>query len=287
MIKKIEEGILPSEEEWSNYIDNLKKKTKESSLKELESVFTEAIKKRGKNNIAVLFSGGVDSTFIAFLLKKFHFDPLCICVGLKDSPDILVAKKAAEELNLNLIFKEFSDDEALKLFKETAKLYKNPSTLDVGVGSVVFAGIELGAKKGITTFFTGLGSEEIFAGYQRHELSDNIQEECWKGLKTMYKRDFLRDFPIAKFFNVNFALPFLDEKVILSAMGISAEEKLNKELKKLPIRNVASKLGLPDEFAFRKKKAAQYGSSFDKLLRRFARNKSIKKEEFVSSLILD
>jgi asparagine synthetase B (glutamine-hydrolysing) len=170
------------------------------------------------------------------------------------------------------------------LFKKTAKLYKNPSTLDIGVGSVIFAGVELGIKRDIKVFFTGLGSEEIFAGYQRHELSKDIQEECWKGLKTMFKRDFLRDFSIAEYFNISLRLPFLDEAVILSAMGIPEKDKIKGDMKKIPIRKVAIKEGLPEEFALRKKKAAQYGSGFDKLLRKLARNAKIDKLDFIKSL---
>jgi asparagine synthetase B (glutamine-hydrolysing) len=285
MIDLIESGVLPKEREWSDYIDFLREKVVSSDIKILDSVFSDAIKKRvNKEKVGVLFSGGVDSVVIAFLLKKFGFDFVCFSVGLKDCPDLLFSKIVAERLNFNFVSKEFSEKEALELFKKTAKLYKNPSTLDIGVGSVIFAGVELGIKRDIKVFFTGLGSEEIFAGYQRHELSKDIQEECWKGLKTMFKRDFLRDFSIAEYFNISLRLPFLDEAVILSAMGIPEKDKIKGDMKKIPIRKVAIKEGLPEEFALRKKKAAQYGSGFDKLLRKLARNAKIDKLDFIKSL---
>jgi len=40
---------------------------------------------------------------------------------------------------------------------------------------------------------SGLGSEEIFAGYQRHKEALNINKECLHGLRMMYERDLYRD----------------------------------------------------------------------------------------------
>jgi asparagine synthetase B (glutamine-hydrolysing) len=86
--------------------------------------------------------------------------------------------------------------------------------VNVGVGSVEVAALKMAKKDGCQVVFGGIGSEEIFAGYQRHKEADNKQEECWNGLLGMHKRDLQRDFKIFSSFNIIAATPFLDENLI-------------------------------------------------------------------------
>jgi asparagine synthase (glutamine-hydrolysing) len=133
--------------------------------------------------------------------------------------------------------------------------------------------------------FSGLGSEEIFAGYQRHELSKDINNECWNGLKTTYERDFKRDFAIANHEKVGFLTPYLDKDLIVSAMSVSGKLKIKSGYKKHILRKAALNIGLKKEYAFRPKKAAQYGSNFDKAISRIAKSKGFRyKKEYLDFL---
>ena len=209
MIEKIESGILLSEKEWINHIESLRKKVTNSNINKLKIILEDAVKKRIKNEpLGLLYSGGIDSVLLAVILKKLKANFFCFCVGIKNSPDVIAAKKSAELLGLNLIVKEFEEKEVFDIFKKTVKLYKAPSAIDIAIGSVIFSAIQLGKKFGIKTFFTGLGAEDLFAGYHKYRSAKDINKECWNGLKTTYERDFLRDFPVARFFKVNFARDF-------------------------------------------------------------------------------
>ena len=128
-----------------------------------------------------------------------------------------------------------------------------------------------------------MGSEEIFAGYERHNQAENIQEECWQGLKLMWSRDLVRDFNLAKELNIKIKTPFLDKELIEYAMKLPAEWKIVREKKKVILREVAEEfLG---EFAWRKKKAAQYGSCFDKAIAKLAKKNGFKlKKDWLDSL---
>ena len=143
------------------------------------------------------------------------------------------------------------------------------------------------AKKGnIKHLFSGLGSEEVFAGYQRHKDAENKQAECWKGLFSMYERDLLRDVAIAKNEKITFSTPFLDKELIGVAMKISDKLKIGDKNAKIILRETAEELGLPKEIAWRKKKAAQYGSKFDRAILRLARRNGFKyKKDYLNSLI--
>jgi asparagine synthase (glutamine-hydrolysing) len=129
--------------------------------------------------------------------------------------------------------------------------------------------------------FSGLGSEEIFAGYQRHEQARNVNRECLQGLSMMWERDTYRDYTLSKHFKIKLKLPFLDDKLVRYALNIPGKHKINKEYKKIILRKIAEQIGVQKNVAWRKKKAAQYGSQSDKVLERLSKNKGLTKTDYL------
>jgi len=292
----LEKNELAPQEDWIKVIENLKTKeiieNKEEAKTILKEKFVQAIKSRLQTKkFGIFFSGGVDSSFIAAICKSLDKDFVCYAVGFQDDEtkepeDIIEAQKVAKKLNLNLKYNIYNLEEAETIIKKTVKILKKVNKTDVvniGVGAVVLAATELGQEDNINYFFSGLGSEEIFAGYERHNQAENIQEECWQGLKLMWSRDLVRDFNLAKELNIKIKTPFLDKELIEYAMKLPAEWKIVREKKKVILREVAEEfLG---EFAWRKKKAAQYGSCFDKAIAKLAKKNGFKlKKDWLDSL---
>ncbi len=263
---------LVSEKKWIKKIVELEKASKRSTKKKVEKALIEAVKKSiPKKKFGVLLSGGVDSCLIALLCQQAGAKFNCYTVGMPDSPDIDWAKAFAKRFKMPIKVKTFDLDEVEKQFKKAKKALKHVDILSVGVGAVLLSAIELGKKNKVKDFFAGLGSEEIFAGYHHHEESKDPHAECWKRLKSCWKRDLRRDSDIAAAAKVNLMAPFLDEDLIKEAMGISIKRKINKKEKKVILREIAQDLGLPKKYAWRSKKAAQYGSWFDKAMMKLAR----------------
>ena len=78
----------------------------------------------------------------------------------------------------------------------------------------------------------------------------------------------------------------MDENLIKTAMTIHPMYKLSKDDKKIILREVAEDLGLEKEFAWRKKKAAQYGSNFIKGIDKLAKKHNFStKKEYLRSLL--
>jgi len=240
----------------------------------------------------ILFSGGVDSSVLAILCKKLGIDYYCYCVGFKDKntkipEDIEVAKKIAEQYELKIKTKLYDLKQAEQIIEKTALVLKNTEAFDVvniGVGAVEYAGMQLAKKDKCEIILSGLGSEEIFAGYQRHEKASDKEEECWKGLLMMYKRDLIRETLLPKAFNLETYAPFLDFDIIRIAMQISIKAKISKKQNKIVIRKIAKKLGLK-EFAKRKKKAAQYGSRFNNAIMKLSDKKGFKyAKDYINSI---
>ncbi|MBI2649856.1 asparagine synthetase B [Candidatus Woesearchaeota archaeon] len=294
----VKEGRLIPENLWiklisslENNFDNLET-NKERAKRELAEAIVNSVKKRIASKSGVLFSGGVDSSLIAFILKKLNCSFTCYTVGTESSDDIAWAKKAADEYQFNFKYKIIVLDELEIILKNVVKLLNDADIVKVSVGSVLYAAGKLALLDGNNILFGGLGSEEIFAGYQRHEsaLQSNdfeaLHKECWNGLKNMWSRDLTRDFTIAKHLGLDLRAPFLDKELIKTAMNIHPMFKLDKENKKIILREAAEFIGLKKDFAWRKKQAAQYGSNFVNGIEKLAKKNGFKlKRDYLQSLL--
>ena len=293
----VSDGKLISEKELADFIGSIEtdfdslETNKERAKRVLKEKINEAIKKNRTERFGVLFSGGIDSSLIALIAKKLGYNFTCYSVGLENAKDIEFAKKVADELGFKLKIRIVSLEELEEIIKKVVKILNEPDFMKVGVGSVTYAASLLAKDGGINTVFTGLGSEELFAGYQRHADAlvkgfEDVHSSCFEGLKAMWKRDFVRDFSITKAIGVDVKLPFLDEEVIKTAISIHPMHKIDTDFKKIILREAAEELGLPKEFAWRKKLAAQYGSRFDKAIEKLAKKAGFKyKKEYLQSLL--
>ena len=72
-------------------------------------------------------------------------------------------------------------------------LIEDSNVVKVGVALTFYAACEQAKKDGCKVIFSGLGSEEIFAGYKRHKDSFDINKECLSGVLKIYERDLYRD----------------------------------------------------------------------------------------------
>ena len=255
---------------------------------ELKKLLSEAIKKRiPERKFGILFSGGIDSTFIAMVYKEIGFDFTCYTAGLeeeglKEAEDLVYAEKVSKELGLKLKVRKIKLNEVEKYLKIIEPLIESSDVTKVGVALPFYLACEQAAKDGVKVIFSGLGSEEIFAGYERHGKSSDVNKECLSGLLKMYERDLYRDDVVTMFHNIELRVPFLDKKLVDFALKIPAKFKISDEHKKIILREIAEEMGLKKEFAWRKKRAAQYGSNFDKAIGKLAKKNKSNKAEYLN-----
>jgi len=284
-----------NEKKWKDFISQFSikplKKDHKDILKELQLLVINSIKKDiPDEKFGILFSGGVDSTLIAKVCKSEKKNFICYTAALKEkglteAEDLIYAKKAAKKLNLKLKVKTINLDQTEQYIKKILKILKEPNVVKVGVALPFYTAYELAKKDKINILFSGLGSEELFAGYERHEKAKNINKECFNGLLNMYERDIDRDLKIAKAQNITLKVPYLEKELIQYSLRIPAKYKINKTHKKVILREVAENLKL-GKFAWRKKKAAQYGSKFDRAIQKLAKRNGFKyKKDYLNSLL--
>ncbi|MEK6874447.1 MAG: asparagine synthase-related protein [Nanoarchaeota archaeon] len=271
---------LISKIDWEVLVDRLQKETMPSGKEQLKEALARAVEDRVPlGECGLLFSGGVDSSLIALLLKANHADLRSYTVGVDGSEDVVVSAMVAKDLNLRHTLRVLTDDDLHQVLIKVKKIFKdsllqthpNLSVL-LGVAAVEYAALESASHNKAKIFFGGLGAEEIFAGYHRHAKALDVNKECWNGLRNiLWERDLQRDVLLANHFGVAFVTPFLDEDVIKAAMGLGGEQKIRGLDKKVILREIAQEFGLEYDIAWRKKKAAQYGSAFNKAIERLSK----------------
>lgn len=260
--------------------------SKEVMIAKVKELLLKAVTKMiPEKKFGILFSGGIDSTVIAKICKDHGSDFICYTTVLTDSSDkeaedLTYAKKVAEEMGFVLKIIKIRKSEIEKYLKKLVPLIEDNNVVKVEVGLTFFAACEQAREDGCKVIFSGLGSEEIFAGYQRHKESDNINKECISGLIKLYERDLYRDDVITMNNNLELRLPFLDTDLIDYCLKIPEKHKIAEGREKLMLRYVAAELGVMKEVCERKKKAAQYGSNIDKAMKKIADSKGIRRSEY-------
>ena len=230
-------------------------------LSEIGQAIEKAVREDCEKNITVSFSGGIDSALVAFLASKYTNVEL-IAVGVKDSHDIDAAKSAAKIINLDLTVKELNDEE---LISEAAILQKKLKLTQFEVGFMLpFWVAAKNAKNKI--LMCGQGADEVFGGYARFRESmkiTNLDEET----KSLLKIIPYREQEISKMFGLKLSCPYLSKDVIHASKLYSQEQHIGV-VGKEKLRKAAIGLGLSERIANRKKKAAQYGSGSQKVLKK-------------------
>ncbi len=263
---------------------DVEEKEIDKAAEEIKDLFLQAVEKRVPDKeLALLFSGGVDSTLIAAALKELDKDFTCYTSGIQhgnvNAPrDVEWAEKIAEKMDLDLRVYSAELDEVEQVLPGIVEWISSTSTVKTGV-ALPFHFALTGDEKVV---MSGLGSEQLYAGYSRQQ--GYLNKECLSGLRSIYHRDLYRDNVISFRNGYELRVPFLDEKLIEHALTIPEEYKVKKGYRKYVLRLAAEKLGLPEEVVWRKKTAAQYGSNFDKALNKLAKNNGFgHKQQYLNS----
>lgn len=263
-------------------------------VKDLQEKIFKAIRKElGKLNegdkVGVLFSGGVDSTLIAYCLKELGVEFICYTAALEGEKlsaarDLVSAREVAKKYGFQLKENILNVDEMEPVLKDVVKIIDSTNVVKAGVAMPLYLCMQKASEDKVGALFSGLGSEEIFAGYERH-ISEDINRECRKGLQEIQERDLERDNALAEHFNMKLLLPFLEKELVEYALEIPGEYKIVNEHKKMILREAAINIGLKEEDAMRKKLGAQYGSKFDRGLQKLAKLKGFRyKSEYLNNL---
>ncbi|MCX8198268.1 MAG: asparagine synthase C-terminal domain-containing protein [Candidatus Micrarchaeota archaeon] len=236
-------------------------------VSKLAELFVEAVRNSAQGEVAILFSGGIDSAAIATVAKRFT-TPLLVTAGIAGSSDLEYAKRIASELGLPHKEVVLSEEEIVKVYKKCYKIKKG-DLLKVELMVPVFSCCREAARAGKWRVLSGSGAEELFIGYDRYfkYKGKKLEQLLEKEIKELPSGDCEAQELVAKNFGMRAAFPFLYPPFVQEVLKVPLSERLGTiEDKKPLLRKIAAELGVPKEAIERKKKAMQYGSGVHKIL---------------------
>ena len=232
----------------------------------------------GLSEIGVIFSGGLDSSYLALLLKEISQNiPLKIklyAVGAEGSKDVEAAIYASKFLNLDLEICEVTEELVREALPQVVNAIGDDNLMKVGVGLTTYFATKMLADDGIRVAISGQGADELFGGYKRYLKSfvdGTLNYDLRVDMSNMYHVNLERDDACAMLNSVELRLPFLDKALVELVLNIPDNKKIvsmHDDMRKSILRKLAFEEGLDYEIAYRPKKAAQYGTGIDKILRK-------------------
>ena len=250
----------------------------EGEVNKIDKLLRLSVSKRidGLDSVGVIFSGGVDSSYLALLLGEISNNiPLKVtlyAVGVEGSKDLEAAIKASKSLNLPLEICEVTEEMIREALPSVVRAISDDNLMKVGVGLTTY--FKMVARDGIKVAISGQGADELFGGYKRYLKSfveDTLNYELREDISNMYHVNLERDDACSMLNSVELRLPFLDKALVELVLNIPDNKKIvsmHDDMRKSFLRKLAFEDGLDYDIAYRPKKAAQYGTGIDKILRK-------------------
>ena len=205
--------------------------------------------------IGVAFSGGVDSTLLAKLVKDLEYDIHLLTIGFHDSHDINFAKEVNHILNFPHSISEI-DPEKFKEISQKINHTIKSDNLSWNENSIAFYYVaELAQKNGLKTVVTANGIDELFCGYNSYrEAIEAGEDEVLKMMNMKLKNEeemMVAINAVTAEFGVTMIQPFLLPNFIDYAKKIPVSEKIHGPddmQRKHAIRELAMDYGIPEVF---------------------------------------
>ncbi|MEM2320684.1 MAG: asparagine synthetase B [Candidatus Bathyarchaeia archaeon] len=266
----------------------------ESILEALHTLLLEAVKRRLyglEGRISVAFSGGLDSSVIAALLKRAHVDTLLVTVGLEGSRDLEHAEKVAREIGLRVRTETYTLRDVEGVLPRVLWLVEEANSLKVSIKIPEYWATEVSLKMGCRAIFFGEGGDELFGGYHKYlkeykRSPEDAEMALFLDIINLYRSLEISE-KICAFHGIEAMFPYADYELITFALKIPIPMKISSAddpLRKRILRRYAEYTGLPAEVHLRPKRAIQYGTGVSKALKKIAKRSGLSIQAFINKV---
>lgn len=228
----------------------------------------------------LLISGGLDSSIIGAIAAKYAKSRVeedgrspawwpqihSFAVGLKESPDLVMARKVASHIGSIHHEIHFTVQEGLDALSDVIYHLETFDVTTVRASTPMYLMSRQIKAMGIKMVLSGEGSDEIFGGYLYFHKAPNGREffeETVRKLRSLHLFDCLRANKSTAAWGVEARVPFLDPEFLDVAMAINPEDKMIRDgrMEKWILRKTFEN-DLPKEIVWRQKEQFSDGVGY-------------------------
>ncbi|GIQ98285.1 MAG: asparagine synthase B [Candidatus Neomarinimicrobiota bacterium] len=262
----------------SNSLEN-----EEKIIRKLKKSLEQSVKQQLMTDVpyGVLLSGGLDSSIIAAVAKKYSRKRVetnnsldawwpklhSFAIGLEGSPDLLAAKIVAKHIDSVHHEIIFTLQEGLDAINDVIYSLETYDVTTVRASTPMYLMARVIKSMGIKMVLSGEGADEIFGGYLYFHKAPNaseFHEETVRKIKSLHLYDCLRANKSMAAWGVEARVPFLDKDFIDVAMAINPKNKMvdSNNMEKLILRKAFEEY-LPKEILYRQKEQFSDGVGYN------------------------
>jgi asparagine synthase (glutamine-hydrolysing) len=269
--------------------------TLDEAAKQLQVLLEESIKRRIRNvkEVVVAFSGGLDSSLVAYVANKLGIKVNLLHVSMENQPETEEAIAASDQLNLPLEVDLFKDSDVEETLPQVVDLIEEADPIKASVGLPFYWAAEKASEANFKVMLAGQGADELFGGYQRYvkeyckDGGEKVRKTMFNDVVNIHESNVERDLKITSYFDVELRLPFGSFDLVEFALGLPLECKMERKedtLRKLVLRKVALNVGMPVSMVDRPKKAVQYSTGINDAIKRVAKKQDKTVNEYITEL---
>ena len=228
----------------------------------------------------VLLSGGLDSSVLAALAKRFSRTRVethgreeawwprlhSFAIGLEGSPDLAAARTVADALGTVHHELHYTVQEGLDALSDVIRHIESFDVTTVRASTPMYLMARRIKAMGIKMVLSGEGSDEIFGGYlyfHKAPSAEELHAETVRKLDQLHKFDCLRANKSMAAWGVEARVPFLDREFLDVAMGFDPAEKMSgPERMEKHVLRTAFEGYLPEEILWRQKEQFSDGVGY-------------------------
>lgn len=268
------------ERDWMDYgavKDNV------TDINRLKEALEKAVHRQLMSDVpyGVLLSGGLDSSVISAITKKFAARRIetddeaeawwpqlhSFAIGFEGSPDLKAAKKVADHIGTVHHEIHISIQEGIDAVRDVIYYLETYDVTTVRASTPMYLMARVIKSMGVKMVLSGEGADEVFGGYLYFHKAPGpreFHEETIRKISKLYLYDCLRANKSLAAWGVECRVPFLDKEFLDTAMRINPVDKMagNGRMEKWIIRKAFEDY-LPEEIVWRQKEQFSDGVGYN------------------------